>query len=64
MEVGGGGAKPDIDIPKLDQLHHQGKLPLEKLLDRTYKLSEINDALDDLEKRKVLRALVEIYNPE
>lgn len=60
----GGGSKPDRDIPKLDALHGKGRLPLEPLLDRMYSLSEINKALDDLEDRKVVRALVEIHAPD
>ena len=56
----GGGSNPDIDIPKFAKLYQDGKLPLEKLLDKRYRLDEINDALDDLEKRKVARPLIVI----
>lgn len=56
----GGSSNPDIDIPKLGKLYLDGKLPLEKLLDKRYTLENINDALDDLEARKVARPLIEI----
>lgn len=56
----GGASDPDQDIPKFFKLFRQGKLPLKKLLSRRYSLDEINDALDDLENRKITRALIEI----
>lgn len=56
----GGSSKPDIDIPKFARLYTDGKLPLEKLLDKRYTLDTINEALDDLEKRKVVRPLIVI----
>jgi len=54
----GGSSKPDIDIPKLSKLYLEGQLLLEKLLDKRYMLDEINEALDDLENRKVIRPLI------
>ncbi|KIM05700.1 MAG: acetoin dehydrogenase [Sulfurovum sp. AS07-7] len=56
----GGASCPDRDILKIAQLYLDGKLPLEKLLDKQYTLEEINEALDDLEKRNVLRPLIVI----
>jgi S-(hydroxymethyl)glutathione dehydrogenase / alcohol dehydrogenase len=56
----GGSSNPDRDIPKLSKLYLEGKLPLEKLLDKRYILDEINEALDDLENRKVIRPLIVI----
>ena len=59
----GGQTNPDKDIPKFVELYRQGKLPLEKLLTRRYRLEDINAALNDLENRKVGRPLIEI-NPD
>jgi len=56
----GGSSKPDIDIPLLADLYNEGKLPLEKLLDKRYTLDNINEALDDLENRNVIRPLIVI----
>lgn len=56
----GGSTDPDNDIPKLAALYKEGKLPLERFLGRKYRLEQINQALDDLENRKVLRALIEM----
>jgi len=56
----GGSCLPDRDLPKFFKLYNEGKLPLEKLLEKRYTLEQINDALDDLENRKVTRPLIEI----
>lgn len=56
----GGASIPDKDIPKIAQLYLDGKLPLEKLINKRYSLDEINEALNDLENRKVTRPLIEI----
>jgi S-(hydroxymethyl)glutathione dehydrogenase/alcohol dehydrogenase len=58
----GGNSQPDRDIPKLVDLYKENNLPLEIMLSNTYRLDEINKALDDLEARKITRALIEI-NP-
>jgi len=56
----GGACVPDRDIPKLAALYLAGKLPLEKLVGKRYQLEQINQALDDLERRKITRALIEM----
>jgi len=56
----GGASQPDRDIKKLATLYTEGKLPLEKLLSEPYQLEDINQALDDLESRKIIRAIIEI----
>jgi S-(hydroxymethyl)glutathione dehydrogenase / alcohol dehydrogenase len=56
----GGASDPDRDIPKFAKLYTSGELPLERLLSRRYSLDEINDALNDLEHRRVTRPLIEI----
>jgi S-(hydroxymethyl)glutathione dehydrogenase/alcohol dehydrogenase len=56
----GGGSKPDTDIPKMDLLYKDGKLPLEAFVSHTYSLDDINIALSDLEQRKIVRALIDM----
>lgn len=56
----GGASSPDRDIPQLADLYLQGRLPLEKLLSHRYSLDNINQALDDLENRRIVRALIEM----
>jgi S-(hydroxymethyl)glutathione dehydrogenase/alcohol dehydrogenase len=56
----GGECRPDEDIPKFADLYRQGRLPLEKLITKCYRLDQINEALDDLEAQRVGRPLLEI----
>jgi S-(hydroxymethyl)glutathione dehydrogenase/alcohol dehydrogenase len=56
----GGECRPDEDIPKFADLYRQGRLPLEKLITKRYRLDQINEALDDLEAQRVGRPLLEI----
>lgn len=56
----GGDCNPDRDIPRFAELYKQGRLPLEKLITKRYSLDEINDAIDDLEQRRVGRPLIVI----
>lgn len=56
----GGESNPDRDIPIIAELYRKGLLPLEKLLSRTYSLKQINNAFEDLENRKILRALIDM----
>lgn len=56
----GGACDPDRDLPRFFDLHAQGKLPVEKLLSKRYRLDDVNEALSDLEQRKITRALLEI----
>ncbi len=54
----GGSSKPDTDVEILGKYFRAGSLPLERLVSKPYSLKEINTALEDLEQRRVTRALV------
>jgi len=54
----GGEAKPDVDIKRFDDFYLKGQLPLERLVSNEYRLSDINVAIDDLQKKKIIRALI------
>lgn len=56
----GGDNDPDRDFPRYLRLLAAGKLNLEPLKSRPYRLSEINKALDDLEAGRVARPLIEM----
>lgn len=56
----GGSSDPDKDIPLLAALYREGKLPLDKLIRDRYSLDGINQAIEDLENRKIVRALIEM----
>ena len=54
----GGGSRPDRDIPRMCELISKGKIPLDRLLTKRYRLEEINEALDDLDAGTVFRPLI------
>lgn len=45
-----GNVRPSIDIPRYVDLYAKGRLPLDRLVTRTYRLDGINDALAAMEK--------------
>lgn len=53
-----GGAVPSRDIPRYIALYKEGRLPVDKLLDRTLPLSSINDAMDELAAGRAVRQVV------
>jgi S-(hydroxymethyl)glutathione dehydrogenase/alcohol dehydrogenase len=59
----GGESRPDRDVPLYAENYLAGRLPLREFLTKRYSLERINDAMDDLANRRVIRALVEIGTP-
>jgi S-(hydroxymethyl)glutathione dehydrogenase/alcohol dehydrogenase len=53
-----GGMDPPADARRWLALYRSGRLPLEKLITRTYPLDRINDAFDDLAAGRNLRGVV------
>lgn len=47
-----------LDIPNLLTLYRQGRLKLDELVSNRYPLSEINQAIDEVRKGKVLRNVI------
>jgi S-(hydroxymethyl)glutathione dehydrogenase/alcohol dehydrogenase len=56
----GGDNMPDRDFPRYCDLLATGKLNLAPMASKTYRLEEINAAIDDLEAGRVARPLVEM----
>jgi S-(hydroxymethyl)glutathione dehydrogenase/alcohol dehydrogenase len=56
----GGDNWPDRDYPRYSKLLSSGKLNLEPMLSKTYRLSEINNAIDDLEAGDVVRPIIKM----
>jgi S-(hydroxymethyl)glutathione dehydrogenase/alcohol dehydrogenase len=56
----GGDSQPDRDYPRYGRLIAAGRLSVEPLLSRTYRLSQISDALQDLERGEVARPLIDM----
>lgn len=54
----GGSSQPDRDIQILGEMYRTGQLQLEKMLTHEYTLEDINTARDDLQNRKIVRALI------
>src|SRR6185437_9286893 len=56
----GGDNVPDRDYPRYAKLLVSGRLDLEPLLSHGYGLADVNAALDDLERGRAARPLLEI----
>jgi Zn-dependent alcohol dehydrogenase len=53
-----GSSRPTLDIPNLLGLYVAGRLPIDKLISRTYRLDQIDDAFADLEAGRLRRGVV------
>jgi len=60
MGTWGGDSVPERDYPRYARLLMAGKLNVEPLLSKPYKLADINIALDDLEAGRVGRPLIDM----
>jgi S-(hydroxymethyl)glutathione dehydrogenase/alcohol dehydrogenase len=56
----GGDNVPDRDYPRYCRLMTAGRLDLSPLLSRSYRLTEVNAALDDLERGRAARPLLDV----
>lgn len=60
MGTWGGDNWPDRDYPRYLKLLSSGRLNLSPMLSKTYRLDQVNQALDDLESGQVARPLIEM----
>ncbi len=51
---------PQIDIPRYVDLFMEGKLPIDKLITKNYKLDQINEAYEALEKGEIIRSVIKM----
>lgn len=56
----GGDNQPDRDFPRYEELVARGTMDLQPLLSEPYPLSQINQALEDLECGRVVRPIVDM----
>jgi Zn-dependent alcohol dehydrogenase len=56
-----GSVRPNIDFPKLVDLYLDGRLKIDELVSRTYKLDEINEGFTALRTGQVARGVV-VFN--
>ena len=55
----GGSARPEHDFPMYVRWFQEGKLPLDLLVSRRFKLEEVNEACEALERGQILgRAII------
>ena len=57
----GGDAKPERDFFYYMEMISEKKINLKPLLSKTYKLTEINSAIDDLRAGKVVRPMIDVF---
>jgi S-(hydroxymethyl)glutathione dehydrogenase/alcohol dehydrogenase len=53
-----GSARPRIDFPRMIELVQQGKLKVEELISRRYRLDQINEGFDRLGRGEVARGVI------
>jgi NDMA-dependent alcohol dehydrogenase len=53
-----GSCNPPVDMPKVIDLYMEGRLPLDRLVTRTYPLDDINEAFAAMNAGEVARAVI------
>ena len=56
--VPAGFMRPIVDMPRYVELYTDGKIPLDKLITGTFKLEEINKAVEALEKGEAVKSVI------
>jgi S-(hydroxymethyl)glutathione dehydrogenase/alcohol dehydrogenase len=56
-----GSVRPTIDFPRLVDLYLDGRLKLDQLVSRTYKIEEINEGFTAMRTGQVARGVV-VFN--
>ncbi len=49
-----------VDVPRLVDRYMEGKLPVDKLISKTYSLDQVNEAFEAMEKKEILRSVIKI----
>jgi S-(hydroxymethyl)glutathione dehydrogenase/alcohol dehydrogenase len=49
-----------VDVPKYVDMYMAGKLPIDKLITRSFSLDQVNEAFEALENKQVLRSVIKI----
>ncbi len=58
----GGSSRPDDDFPKYLRWYREGKLPLDELVTRRFKLGEINEACAALERGEIAGRSILVFD--
>jgi Zn-dependent alcohol dehydrogenase len=57
-----GGMNPRADMPMLLSMYQSGRLKLDELVTRRYRLDQINDAISDLCEGRNTRGVIEFQS--
>lgn len=49
-----------VDVPKLVDMYMAGKLPIDKLITKSFSLDQVNEAFEAMENKQVLRSVIKI----
>jgi S-(hydroxymethyl)glutathione dehydrogenase/alcohol dehydrogenase len=55
-----GDIVPSVDVPRFVDMFMAGKLPIDKLITKTFSLDQVNEAFDAMAKGQVVRSVVKI----
>jgi Zn-dependent alcohol dehydrogenase len=55
----GGGMNPRAATPMLLSMYREGRLQLDELITRRYRLEQINEAFDDMREGRNIRGLID-----
>ncbi len=53
-----GSARPWADFPRLVNLYMENRLSIDPMISRTYRLEEINEAYEALDKGEMARSVI------
>ena len=53
-----GSAQSRVDMPRILNLYRDGRVMLDELVTRTYRLEEVNQAFEDLDAGRNLRGMI------
>jgi len=53
-----GDIRASVDIPRYVDLYMNGKLPIDRLITKSYRLDEINEAFEALERGEVIKSVI------
>ncbi len=53
-----GSSRPSLDMPMILRLHAEGRLPLDRLVTRRYRLEDVNAAFEDMNSGEVARGVL------
>jgi Zn-dependent alcohol dehydrogenase len=59
-----GSSRPSIDMPMILRMHAEGRLPLDRLVTRRYRLEEVNAAFADMNSGKVARGVLRPWDED